>query len=98
VSVLAQQNGVPPPDAPKAGATPAAARVQELMTLLEARTPEAQDKVRQSLNDENWYVRGTAARALAEIRRQVILQALFAVASGFQTGTCANPRLPHSAR
>src|SRR2546423_5090096 len=66
-SALAQQNSVPSPDAPKASATPAALRAQELLKSLETRTPEARDKIKQALGDENWYVRGTAARALADL-------------------------------
>src|SRR5581483_1668685 len=73
---LAQQNGVPSPDAPKAAATAAAQRAQELVKALESRTPDASEKIKQALSDENWYVRGTAARAVAELGDPAAVQAV----------------------
>lgn len=78
---LAQQNGVPPDPqagspAPKAAATPAARRAEELVKALETRTPEAREKIKQALSDENWYVRGTAARAVAELGDPAAAQAV----------------------
>jgi HEAT repeat protein len=73
---FAQQNGVPSPDSLKGDATPAALRVQEMLGLLNVRTPEAKEKIKQSLGDDNWYVRGTAARILAEMGDPTASQAV----------------------
>ncbi|HKS40776.1 MAG TPA: HEAT repeat domain-containing protein, partial [Blastocatellia bacterium] len=42
-------------------------RVQEMFSLVESKNPEAQSKIKPSLSDENWYVRGEAARALGRL-------------------------------
>jgi HEAT repeat protein len=42
-------------------------RVQEMFSLVESKNPEAQTKIKPSLSDENWYVRGEAARALGRL-------------------------------
>src|ERR1044072_3877163 len=43
------------------------ARVQEMFSLVETKSPDAQIKIKQALKDESWYVRGEAARALGRL-------------------------------
>ena len=65
--VAAQQKGVPSPDAQKTEGTRAASRAKELMALAESGKPGAGETLRQSLKDDNWYVRGAAVRAIAAL-------------------------------
>jgi len=38
-----------------------------MFSLVESKNPEAQSKIKPSLSDDNWYVRGEAARALGRL-------------------------------
>ena len=49
------------------GPSAALARVKQLNGLLNSNSAEAPARIKQSLSDENWYVRGEAASALARI-------------------------------
>ncbi|MGA9771432.1 MAG: HEAT repeat domain-containing protein [Blastocatellia bacterium] len=62
-SVSAQQSTVAGSEQPN----PTLVRVQEMFSLVESKNPEAQIRIKPSLSDENWYVRGEAARALGRL-------------------------------
>lgn len=48
-------------------ASPALARAQQIIALSNSKEPDAPAKLKQALADENWYVRGEAARALGRL-------------------------------
>src|SRR2546426_972682 len=47
--------------------SPALARAQQLIALVDSREVNGLVKLKQALSDENWYVRGEAARALGRL-------------------------------
>lgn len=49
------------------GQSAALARAKQLDGLLSSNSAEAPARIKQALSDENWYVRGEAARALARL-------------------------------
>src|SRR5215216_6846267 len=61
--VLGQQTGDSKADPPNKALT----RVQEMSALVESKNAGAESIIRQSLSDDNWYVRAGAARALGRL-------------------------------
>lgn len=47
--------------------SPALVRAQQIIAISNSKEPEASAKLKQALADENWYVRGEAARALGRL-------------------------------
>jgi HEAT repeat protein len=62
-SALAQQA----PDSRDGPPSPVLARAQQLIALIDSKEVNAPAKLKQALSDENWYVRGEAARALGRL-------------------------------
>lgn len=62
-NAYAQQVG----EARENGAGAALARARQLSGLLNSNAAEAPARIKEALSDENWYVRGEAARALARL-------------------------------
>ncbi len=62
-SVSAQQSTAASPDQ----LNQTLSRVKEMFSLVESKNPEAQSRIKPNLSDENWYVRGEAARALGRL-------------------------------
>ena len=54
-------------DSREAAPNPALARVQQLIALSASKDIYAPAKIKQALSDDNWYVRGEAARALGRL-------------------------------
>jgi HEAT repeat protein len=48
-------------------ASPVLARAQQLITLVSSKDVDAPERLKRALLDENWYVRGEAARAIARL-------------------------------
>src|SRR5712691_7974141 len=51
----------------ESGVSPARARAQQLIALIDSKEVTAPAKLKQGLSDENWYVRGEAARGLGRL-------------------------------
>src|SRR5437867_6719181 len=47
--------------------SPALARAQQLIALVDSKEVNGLARLKQALSDENWYVRGEAARALGRL-------------------------------
>jgi HEAT repeat protein len=65
--VRAQQSELQPAALPNGAQNQAMVHAQELFSLARSRSPEALSKLKAALSDENWYVRGEAARALGQL-------------------------------
>ncbi|HEX8183482.1 MAG TPA: HEAT repeat domain-containing protein, partial [Blastocatellia bacterium] len=74
--VFGQQQSARPGDNNTAPASKALARVQEMTALVESKDANALSMIKESLSDENWYVRGEAARALGRLGDSSAAQAL----------------------
>src|SRR4029078_6729787 len=66
-SARAQQPEPLPAALPTGSQNQAVIEAQEVFSLARSRSPEAQARLKQALSDENWYVRGEAARALGQL-------------------------------
>src|ERR1700730_9214327 len=60
-------------------ASPSLDRVQQLLSLVDSKPDDAPAKLKEALSDENWYVRGQAARALGRLGDRSSASVLMAI-------------------